>query len=171
VVGVPTLASVLHGFPLARVIIELKEPSDALVHGVVDTVRRLDADSRVCVGSFHASVLTQVRAIAPRIATSASLQEAKRTLIRSWIPWPSGKRAPYYAFQVPEWSGRVRVVRPAFVRQAHRDGAAVQVWTVDNPADVRRLLDWGVDGVISDRPDWTVPARDAWLAAGAISRA
>jgi glycerophosphoryl diester phosphodiesterase len=169
--GVPTLESVLQRFPEARVIIELKEPTDALARGVVETVRQLAAEPRVCVGSFHAPVLTHVRTIAPLIATSASLPEAKRTLVRSWMPWWRRRRAAYHAFQVPEWSGRLRVVRPAFVRQAHREGAAVQVWTVDSPADVHRLLDCGVDGVISDRPDWTVPARDAWVAEGATARA
>jgi glycerophosphoryl diester phosphodiesterase len=49
------------------------------------------------------------------------------------------------------------------VRRAHREQAAVQVWTVDAPEDIRRLLGMGVDGIISDRPDWAVPARDAFV--------
>ena len=60
------------------------------------------------------------------------------------------------AFQVPERAGRLRVVSPAFVAQVHRDGARVEVWVVDEPEDITRLFDWGVDGVISDRPDLAV---------------
>ena len=49
--------------------------------------------------------------------------------------------------------GATRVVSPAFVRHAHAAGLGVQVWTVDTEADARRLLDWGVDALITDRPD------------------
>jgi glycerophosphoryl diester phosphodiesterase len=58
---------------------------------------------------------------------------------------------------VPEWSGRTRVVSPRFVDAAHRAGLGVQVWTVDREADARRLLAWGVDALITDRPDIIVP--------------
>jgi len=57
------------------------------------------------------------------------------------------------AFQVPERSGRRRVVTPRFVRAAHRVNIPVHVWTVDDPDDMRRLLAWGVDGIQTDRPD------------------
>ena len=167
VVGVPTLLSVLEQFPRARVIIELKDTHDLLARAVVGIVGALAAEHRVCVGSFNHAVLETVRALAPGIVTSASLPEAQRTLLRSWLPLPRFGAAAYRAFQVPERSGRLRVARPAFVRQAHREGALVQVWTVDRPADVDRLLDYGVDGIISDRPDLTVPARDGWVAAHA----
>ena len=164
VVGVPTLLSVLQRFPSARAIIELKDTEDALAHAVAGLVGRLGAKQRVCVGSFHSAVLAAFREAAPEVATAASMSEAKRTLARSWIPIPRFGPAAYRAFQVPERSGRVRVVRPAFVRQVHREGAVVQVWVVDTPADVRRLLAMGVDGIISDRPDLAVPARAAWAA-------
>ena len=55
--------------------------------------------------------------------------------------------------QVPEvWQG-LRVVTPGFIREAHRRNLPVQVWTVDEAADMRRLLKWGVDGIQTDRPD------------------
>lgn len=163
--GVPTLRALLQGFPAARVIIELKDHSAAVAHAVAAVVRDTGAAARVCIGSFDRGVLTALRAAAPEIVTSASRPEAQQTLFRSWLPVPLPRlSAPRYrAFQVPERAGRLHVVRPAFVRQAHREGAVVQVWTVDEPADVRRLLGYGVDGVISDRPDWAVPTRDAWL--------
>jgi len=170
-VGVPTLRRVLNEFPGARVIIELKDTSDAVALAVATVVRECGATGRVCVGSFQRPVIEALRAAAPEIVTSASLPEAQHTLFRSWLPVPRLGPPAYRALQVPEKSGRVRVVRPAFVRQAHREGALVQVWTVDAPADVRRLLDYGVDGIITDRPDWAVPARDAWVsAAGAVAQ-
>jgi glycerophosphoryl diester phosphodiesterase len=54
---------------------------------------------------------------------------------------------------VPEFAGKTRVVSPRFIRDAHAAHCAVQVWTVDAEADIRRLLGWSVDAVISDRPD------------------
>jgi glycerophosphoryl diester phosphodiesterase len=67
------------------------------------------------------------------------------------------------AYQVPERAGMIRVVSPRFIRHAHRAGLAVQVWTVDEQADMERLLAWGVDGLISNRPDLAVRVRDAFV--------
>jgi glycerophosphoryl diester phosphodiesterase len=63
---------------------------------------------------------------------------------------------------VPERRKRLRVVSPRFVRAARRAGVPVQVWIVDSAEDVRRLLDWGVQAIITDRPDIAVPAVAAW---------
>ena len=65
----------------------------------------------------------------------------------------------YDGYQVPERSGRTRVVSPRFVEYAHDAGLGVQVWTVDTAAAASRLLEWGVDALITDRPDVIVPAR------------
>ena len=56
----------------------------------------------------------------------------------------------------------MRVVSRNFLRHVHREGHAVQVWVVNRREDVQRLLDWGVDGIISDVPDLAVAARDTW---------
>ena len=83
-------------------------------------------------------------------------------LYRSWCGLTPG-RVPYQAFQVPETSGATRVVSPRFVQLAHEAGLAVHVWTVDEPEDIRRLLDWGVDGIISDRPDVAAEVVGEWV--------
>ena len=57
-----------------------------------------------------------------------------------------------------------RVVSPRFVKLAHNAGIVVQVWTVDEPDDMRRLLEWGVDGIITDRPDVAVDVVRDWTA-------
>jgi glycerophosphoryl diester phosphodiesterase len=156
-IGVPALETVLTRHPFARAIIEMKGGALALVRAVVDVVRRVDAIDRVCLGSYHLAALQEARRLEPAIATSASQQEAQWALYRSWVRWPFAGPRPYAAFQVPEQVGRLRVVTPRFVRHVHREGQVVQVWVVDTADDVRRLVEWGVDGVISDRPDITVP--------------
>lgn len=163
-VGVPTLEAVLRRHSDARVIIEMKGSGAALARAVVAVVRRAGAVDRVCLSSFEQLTVDTVRAEAPEMTTSASQAEARRTLYRSWVRWRWVGPRPYAAFQVPERTGRLRVVSPAFVRQVHREGQVVQVWVVDTPSDLVRLLDWGVDGLITDRPDTATGVRDRWAA-------
>lgn len=162
-IGVPRLADVLPRHPGARVIIEMKGGSAELARAVGACIRTFDAVERTCVGSFSASSIGTLRAEFPEIVTSASQPEAQWTLYRSWVRWPLRSRRPYYAFQVPEFAGRMRVVSRNFLRYVHREGHAVQVWVVNEREDIRRLLEWGADGIISDRPDTAVATRDAWL--------
>jgi glycerophosphoryl diester phosphodiesterase len=161
-IGVPTLEAVMRACPGVRAIIEMKQGDPALARAVMDVVRRTDAVDRVCVGSFYRQGLEVIRAEAPAIATSASEDEARWTLYRAWCRWPLAAARVYCAFQVPERAGRLRVVSPSFVEQAHRDGARVDVWVVDGADDINRLLSWGVDGVITDRPDIALAVRDEW---------
>ena len=150
--GIPTLEEVLRRYPAITIIIELKGSGVELAHAVIDAVGRANAADRVCLGSFSLQAMRAARARAPRMATSAASLEVRIALYRSWCHWRFG-RPPYAAFQVPETNGRTRVVSPRFVRMAHEADVSVQAWTVDAPEDIRRLLDWGVDGIITDRPD------------------
>lgn len=156
-VGVPTLAEVLQACRDVRVIIEMKQGVAELARAVAAAVQQADAVERVCVGSFYQNGLDVIRREAPQIATSASESEARLTLYRSWCRWPLDSPRVYCAFQVPERAGRLRVVSPAFLAQAHRGGARVDVWVVDAEEDMRRLFARGIDGVITDRPDLAVP--------------
>jgi glycerophosphoryl diester phosphodiesterase len=100
-------------------------------------------------------VLTAVREYEPRIATGASKEETRWALYRSWIRWPLGTTR-YRELLVPERSGATRVVSPGFIAHAHRAGLSVKVWIVNDADDIRRLLRWGADAIISDRPDVAV---------------
>jgi glycerophosphoryl diester phosphodiesterase len=155
-IGVPMLADVLARYPGVPIVIELKVNNAALAAATIDVVGRARAVDRVCLGSFGLRVLRAARRLAPAIATSAAREEVRWALYRSWCRWPVS-RVAYAGYQVPEHAGRTRVVSPRFVRAAHRLGLGVQVWTVDDEHDARRLLDWGVDALITDRPDVIVP--------------
>jgi len=154
--GIPRLQEVLERYPRARMIIEMKDNRAAMARAVLDVVRAAGALDRVCLGSFRLHVLRAARAAQPGLATSAAQEEVRWALYRSWIGW-SAKKASYLGYQVPEVAGRTRVVSQRFVEIAHRAGLPVQVWTVDSEADARRLLGWGVDALITNRPDLLVP--------------
>jgi glycerophosphoryl diester phosphodiesterase len=154
--GVPLLRDVLLRHVHARVIVELKVNSVQLAHAAIEIVRRAHAVERVCFGSFGRRVLRAVRQLEPAVATSGAREEVRWALYRSWCRWPV-TRVAYSGYQVPEWAGSTRVVSPRFVADAHAAGLGVQVWTVDEAADARRLLSYGVDALITDRPDTIVP--------------
>jgi glycerophosphoryl diester phosphodiesterase len=161
--GVPTLREVLRRYRDTRLIVELKGPSTALARAVVDTVREADAVDRTCIGGFSWRALRVVRQFEPRLATSASKAEVRVALYASRVGL-SVRPGNYVVFQVPECAGLTRVVSRQFIRRAHEAHLAVQVWTVNDPADVRRLLDWGADAIITDRPDLAVPTLREWMA-------
>jgi glycerophosphoryl diester phosphodiesterase len=153
--GIPRLDEVLRRYRSARFIIELKVNEPELAHRTIDAIRAAGAVDRVALGSFGTRVLRAARAYEPAIRTGSSREETRLALYRSWVRWPV-RRPPYQEYQVPEIAGRTRVVSPRFVRYAHDAGLAVKVWTVNEAGDIRRLLSWGVDAIISDRPDIAV---------------
>lgn len=159
--GVPRLAQVLARYPGIPLIIELKGRDPELARRAVADVRAARALDRVCFGGFSRTVLRAVREAEPEARTSAAREEVRWFLYRSWVGL-APTQTPYQAFQVPERAGRMQVVSPRFVEAARRASVQVQVWTVDRPADMERLLSWGVDGVISDRPDLAAQVIRRW---------
>lgn len=150
-IGVPRLAEALAAFPDAAFIVELKEDDADSARLAVDVVRAAGAADRVMIGSFHRRALGLVRRLAPEMPTGAATTETRTAMYLSRLRLPL-LRPGYRAFQVPESYGPTRVVTPQFIRTAHAAGVPVQVWTVDDEQDMRRLLSWGVDGLITDRP-------------------
>jgi glycerophosphoryl diester phosphodiesterase len=155
-VAVPALRDVLARYPAQRVIVELKDNTVALAGAAVEVVREALAFDRVCFGSFQRDVIRAVRRIAPSATTSGSREEVFTAVLCSRAGFLPPIRG-YRALQVPEQREGVQVVTPGFVRAAHRAGIPVQVWVIDGPAQIRQLLAWGVDGIITDRPDVAVP--------------
>jgi glycerophosphoryl diester phosphodiesterase len=160
-IGVPTLREVLRRYPDRRVIVEMKVDSPQMGEAVAREVREAGAADRVCAAGYGARSAAAARAALPEMACSASHREVRLAVYRGLICCPV-RRARYGGYQIPEMSGRLRLVSPRFIRYAHRAGLKVQVWTVDEEADMRRLLDWGTDALITNRPDVAVRVRDAW---------
>ena len=154
-IGVPRLREVLERYPGVPAIIELKVDAPELAERALADVRAARASAHVAIGSFKQGVLDAARELEPDVPTSASTDEVREMLLRSRF-WLAVRRPPYRLLQVPEVRAGRRVVSPRLVRVAHRAGLPVQVWTVNREDDMRRLLAWGVDAIISDRPDVAV---------------
>lgn len=161
-IGVPTLREVLRRFAGVPTIIEMKVDAEAMGRALVDEIRAADAVGWTCAAGFGCRATRTVRALLPELATSACSDEVRLALYRSWIGWPV-RHARFGGYQIPERSGRHRIVSPRFIAHAHRAGLKVQVWTVDEEPDMRRLLSWGVDALISNRPDLAVGVRNEWM--------
>jgi glycerophosphoryl diester phosphodiesterase len=161
--AVPRLRTVLQRYRDTRFIIELKMPSADLAARTIDEIRGANAIGRVVLGSFHWRALYAARRYEPRIPTGAAREETRWALYRSRLRWPLG-RPKYREFQVPIRAGSTTIVTPRFIAHAHRAGLPVRVWTVDDASEMERLLEWGADSVISDRPDVAVDVVRRWAA-------
>jgi glycerophosphoryl diester phosphodiesterase len=164
-VGVPTLRAVLQRYPDIPIIVEMKPDSEEMGRALAAEVFAAGATHRVCAAGYGSRSLAAVRRALPQMASGASRMEVRLALYRSWAGWPP-MRPPYGGYQAPECAGSLRVVSPRFIHHAHRAGLEVQVWTIDEAADMLRLLGWGVDALISNRPDLAVTIRNRFVSAG-----
>lgn len=152
------LAEALDRFPSARWNIDVKV--DAAVEPVVALLREAGCERRVCVASFSWRRVRRLRKLLGSPWCSA-LSGVELAVVRvlSWLPLPLPVPVGGDVAQAPRrHSSGLPVVDQRFVRTCRRAGLAVHVWTIDEPAEARRLLDLGVDGVISDRPGLLVRA-------------
>jgi len=150
----PSLEEALIAFPEARFNIDLK--SDAVVGPAVEAIIRAQAVQRVLVTSFNnGRRLRAVRAL-PGVATSASAVPFAAALFTAKLglaPLTRYLLRDVQAVQVPERLRGVQVITPRIVRRLRNAGVEVHVWTINNPEDMSRLLDLGVDGLVTDRAD------------------
>lgn len=153
--AVPTMDELFETFPDVRFNIDLKAPG--AVEPLIAAIRRHDALDRVCVGSFDDARLAAIRkALGPGLATSAGPREvaAARLLPRALTRL---LRSPAVALQIPVSQRIGPVSIPLATRRlvdaAHSLGKHVHVWTIDEADEMHRLLDLGVDGIVTDRID------------------
>ena len=153
-VRVPELGKVLRDFPGHKVNIDIKEEQRGVEVALLETIKGADAEDRVLVVSEMPAVVKRVRELSGNsVSTGASQQEIRDFYRLSRLHLEFLVYPPYDALQVPvEYGGR-EVVTPRFVNAAHDRGVRVDVWTIDEPAEMRRLLDLGVDVIMTNRPE------------------
>ena len=161
---IPSLDDVLDAFPTLRINIDMK--AEGTLEPLIQTIRRHNAESRVCVASFSTSRLRRFRKRTRNaIATAAS-------------PWGVGVASlapmtiPRFHSPAPVWQMplitivagcEIRLFGTRMLNELHRLGKRVHIWTIDDAETMHRLIDVGVDGIVTDRPD---TLREVLLARG-----
>ena len=154
-VTIPTLDEVFAAHSAARYIIEIKsgESSDVAA-ALCETIRAHKLTEGALVASVSAELLHGFRRSCPEVATSAHADEARDFLALSYTKLGATYSPEFYALQVPlALGGGIPIVTRGFVEAAHERNLQVHPWTINDPAEMRRLLNIGVDGIITDRPD------------------
>ena len=158
---IPLFEDLLGAFPDLRVNIDPKH--DAAVDPLAEVLLRCDAVHRVCIGAFDDIRLERVRDLLPGVCTSLGPMGTLQLGMAS-TGQDVGELASPCA-QVPPSYADTEIVTEAFLEEAHRRGMQVHVWTIDDEAEMGRLLDLGVDGLMTDRPAVlkdVLQARGAW---------
>lgn len=158
-IQVPALEELFQKFPQMRYVIEIKRSGIPVEQPMCDLIRQYGMQEEVLIASFHDEVMQNFRATCPEVATSASRGEVTRFVILGKV-FLSGLVAPgYESIQPPfdpEESYNIPIMTRRFIRESHRKNIKVEPWTVDDPDLMRQYIEWGVDGIITDRPDLMV---------------
>ena len=150
---VPKLEEVFQQFPDTPINLDIKEDQTGAKEAVLRTIAENDVEDRTFVASQKHRVIKGFRKLSGgSVSTSTSQFEVGVFLALSRLRLERLLRPGYAALQVPTSYRGVEIVTPRFVEAAHNLGVRVDVWTIDDPEEVHRLLDLGVDVVMTNRP-------------------
>jgi glycerophosphoryl diester phosphodiesterase len=151
-VRIPTLADVLRGFPQLQFTVEIKQVEPPIEERVIAVVRDCGRAADVILASEHDPVISRVRALTADIATSFAAGEVADFIQRVSTGQLADYRPAGLALQIPPKFHEIPLVTAETVAAAHGLGLEIHVWTINEPREMERLLDLGVDGIMSDHP-------------------
>ncbi len=151
-VRVPRLAQVLHAFPAARINLEVKQADPPIAEEVVRLLRKAGAIERTLLAAEHDPIMDRLHELDPGTAFGSSIGDVV-ALVTAVAQGRFESFEPRgHALQVPTEAMGNALVTPELIAAAHARGLLVHVWTINEPAEMRRLLELGVDGLMSDFP-------------------
>jgi glycerophosphoryl diester phosphodiesterase len=155
-IHVTTLKELFEKFSEKRFLIEIKLTKNPINKPLCDLIHGFDMQDRVIVASFHDDAMALFRQTCPDVATSASKGEVLPFVLLGKIFFSGWLSPAYQSLQVPYETSEsygIPVLTKRFIREAHAKNIHVEPWTVDDPVLMQQYIDWGVDGIITDRPD------------------
>ena len=152
-ITIPTLEEVFEAFPGYHMTIEIKTTERSMAMPFCELIRAYDMQDKVLVASFLDERMEEFREVCPEVATSSARQETTIFVLLSKAFLGRLYSPSFNALQVPEESSGITVMTTQFVHAAHERNLRVEPWTIDNPKQMKQYIEWGVDGIITDRPD------------------
>ena len=152
-IAVPTLREVFTAFPHLWINLDIKQNRPSITRTVAGMIRQFHLEDHLCAGSFDTPTIHALRRACPEVATAAGPREVLGFLVLQRLFLAFLYRGKARVLTIPEYFRGRRILNRSFVQAAHQKGLAVHVWTVNEKAAMKRLLDMGVDGLITDHPD------------------
>lgn len=152
-IGVPRLVDVLRAFPAVAVNVELKSADPALVDAFVALVRAEDAVGRICCGSEDDATAARLAAALPEGTHFYPAQAGAQFVLTALQGGEPPIDPRYTVLDMPTRYGDWELITPRLIDAARRHGRWINVWTIDDADEMTRLLDLGVGGIMTDRPD------------------
>jgi glycerophosphoryl diester phosphodiesterase len=152
-VTVPALEELFGAFPTTPMNIEIKQAEPSIAAPLCQLIRDHSMADKVLIASFHQEAIEQFRRECPEVATSAGQNEVIVLFVLSKVLLEGVYGPDSEAVQVPEYRSGLHVITPRFVDAAHHRNLQVHAWTINETEDMQRMLDLGVDGIITDYPD------------------
>lgn len=154
-VRITTLAETLEACPNQRFNVDLKSETPLIVDAFIEVVRSQQAQDRVLCASFHLRNLKLMRRKSPDILTSLTTKEVVPLLAYQklgLLPRRPDPKSRTLVFQVPVRQWGIEVITPSFIKDFHRIGSVIQVWTINDRQEMLRLFKLGVDTIMTDDP-------------------
>lgn len=152
-ITIPTMEEVFAAFPDKHMTIEIKKTNASMTKLFCELIRTYDMQDKVLIASFYDDKLKEFRETCPEVATSSAKNETTVFVLLTKPFLGSFYSPKFFSLQVPEESGGITVMTPAFVKAAHERNLAVEPWTINDAETMKKFIAWGVDGIITDRPD------------------
>ncbi|MFT5210644.1 MAG: glycerophosphoryl diester phosphodiesterase [Flavobacterium sp.] len=150
---IPSLKEVFAKFPDYPMNIEIKQEFPSMAIAFCDVLREFNMTEKVLVPSFSAKAMGEFRHACPEVATAASGDDTQKFVLSNFIFLSKLLSPEYEAFQVPHTAYGFELVTSHFTDSAHKRNLQVHVWTINDPVEMNQLIDLGVDGIMTDRPD------------------
>lgn len=152
-ITIPILAEVFTAFPDKHMTIEIKKSNTSMIQPFCDMIREYNMQEKIVVASFYDEKIKEFRETCPEVATSSAKNETTVFVLLSKVFLTGFYSPQFYSLQVPEESSGITVMTESFIRAAHERNLAVEPWTINDEETMRKFIAWGVDGIMTDRPD------------------
>ena len=152
-ITIPTLQEIFDALPQMTFNVEPKQAEPSITQPLCEMIRARNMAEKVIVGSFRQMAIDEFRQACPEVATSATPGEATEFLAKYKVGLGESYTPPMQALQIPQSVGSINIVTKEFIETARKLNLQVHVWTINDPNDMRRLIDLGVDGIMTDYPD------------------
>lgn len=152
-ITVPTLKEVFEAFPGYPMIIEIKQEAPLMGAQLCALLREYDMQEKVIIPSFSDLAMAEFRQACPETATAASTNEVKDFVYRNFALLAGTISPEYHALQVPKSRDGIPIVTRVLLWAARNRNVQIHIWTINDPAEMQKFIEMGVDGIMTDRTD------------------